>query len=174
MGAGAWGVTAYGPQHPDSHPYYVSRPRYKVSLDNSSFTSTITTAASLGLRKATEQRTRRKRRTKNEPGITTVTSPKMLLSISTLLLLRAYMTLAEIDTRVCYDASNNVAKDHKPCISPTTQEVSHCCSTMDTCIGDTLYLSQFFKLYVGSCTIKDWTGGANGKSSCPKYCSHGT
>ena len=95
-----------------------------------------------------------------------------LISSSILFLIyRASLVLGELDARVCYDASNNIAKGHRPCISPTTQEISHCCSTTDTCIGDTLCLSQFATLYVGSCTIKDWKYGANGKGVCPKYCN---
>ncbi|EDU47852.1 hypothetical protein PtrSN002B_006621 [Pyrenophora tritici-repentis] len=88
-----------------------------------------------------------------------------------LFIYKTSLVLGQIDNRVCYDTSNNIAKGHRPCISPTTQEISHCCSTTDTCIGDTLCLSQFATLYVGSCTIKDWKYGANGKGICPKYCN---
>ncbi|EFQ94980.1 hypothetical protein PTT_07148 [Pyrenophora teres f. teres 0-1] len=97
----------------------------------------------------------------------------MRLTISSTLLFihKASLIFAELDNRVCYDTSNNIAKGHRPCISPTTQEISHCCSTTDTCVGDTLCLSQFATLYVGSCTIKDWKYGANGKGICPQYCN---
>ncbi|KAF1843993.1 uncharacterized protein K460DRAFT_368862 [Cucurbitaria berberidis CBS 394.84] len=77
---------------------------------------------------------------------------------------------AATDSRACYDSKNNIVS-HQPCVAPGTKAVSHCCSTIDTCLGDTLCLSQFGTLYVGSCTIKDWSGGNQGRGDCPKYCS---
>ena len=87
------------------------------------------------------------------------------------LLFQACISLAELDTRPCYDASNNIAPKDRPCISASNQTISHCCSREDTCVGDTLCLSQWSTLYVGSCTIKDWSAGRNGRNFCPKYCS---
>lgn len=79
--------------------------------------------------------------------------------------------LGDNDTRSCYDVDNKIMLDHRPCVNPTTQEHSHCCSLADTCIGDTLCLSQFGTLYVGGCTAKDWSNGRNARSFCPKYCN---
>ncbi|KAH7089686.1 hypothetical protein FB567DRAFT_307795 [Paraphoma chrysanthemicola] len=88
------------------------------------------------------------------------------------LLFRASISLAQQnDTRTCYDANNKVAPRQVPCFSADQQSISHCCSTEDTCAGDTLCLSQWGTLYVGSCTVKDWSNGRNGKDFCPKYCS---
>jgi hypothetical protein len=86
------------------------------------------------------------------------------------LLIHAQTALALADPRTCYDAKNK-ATDHVPCFSNNTQAISHCCSLTDTCAGDTLCLSQWGTLYVGSCTVKDWVNGGNGKNYCPKYCS---
>jgi len=96
----------------------------------------------------------------------------MRLTVPVFILFTSATIRASPDTRACYSVSNSIAPNQHPCISPTTQSISHCCSTTDTCLGDTLCLSQFGTLYVGSCTIKDWKDGANGKGSCPKYCAN--
>jgi hypothetical protein len=75
------------------------------------------------------------------------------------------------DTRACYNVSNDIEPGHYPCVSPETKAISHCCSTVDTCIGDTLCLSQWGTLYVGSCTVENWLDGTSGRGDCPKYCA---
>jgi hypothetical protein len=87
------------------------------------------------------------------------------------LLIQAQISLALADPRTCYDAKNK-ATDHVPYFSNSTQAIFHCCSLADTCAGDTLCLSQWGTLYVGSCTIKVWVSGSNGRNYCPKYCSN--
>ncbi|KAF2466863.1 uncharacterized protein BDR25DRAFT_305753 [Lindgomyces ingoldianus] len=79
------------------------------------------------------------------------------------------LTLATNDTRPCYNATGGVAPDHHPCVSSETKEISHCCTTWDTCLGDTLCLSQWGTLYVGTCTVKSWDSG---RGDCPKYCAN--
>jgi hypothetical protein len=79
-----------------------------------------------------------------------------LVTATILLLFVTQSSLAADDNRTCYDSSGKVALLHIPCVDASAQTSSHCCSLWDTCIGDTLCLSQIGTLWVGSCTIQDW------------------
>ena len=79
------------------------------------------------------------------------------------LLLSTFIVTVSSQFRQCYDPSGKPSAS-QPC---TPNSVSHCCSPgVDTCLGDTLCLSQYGTLYVGGCTEKSWTG-----IGCPKYCA---
>ncbi|KAH7401417.1 hypothetical protein BKA66DRAFT_450387 [Pyrenochaeta sp. MPI-SDFR-AT-0127] len=93
-----------------------------------------------------------------------------LIVTYTLVASYAHHCIALPDRRTCYDSSNALLTTHRPCVDPSIKAISHCCSAVDTCLGDTLCLSQWGTLYVGVCTVKDWPTGNNGRGDCPKYC----
>lgn len=99
---------------------------------------------------------------------------KCLLTTLALLPCLLQVTSAESDTRTCYDYNDTAQPGSRPCYSPSTKTISHCCSTTDTCVADTLCLSQFGTLYIGSCTVTGWGDGSAGRGDCPKYYSYCT
>jgi hypothetical protein len=78
-----------------------------------------------------------------------------LLGVPTLLLLHSVNGLQ------CYNI-NGQKQDSTAC---TPNPGSHCCATRDTCVGDTLCLSQFGTLYSEDCTDPTFNS-----AGCPKYC----
>ncbi|KAJ8115724.1 hypothetical protein OPT61_g2692 [Boeremia exigua] len=99
----------------------------------------------------------------------TLSTTKCLYMALALLTLVFQVASASTDDRTCFDYNNEELSDSRPCYAPGTKSISHCCSTQDTCVGDTLCLSQFGTLYIGSCTVKDWADGSAGRGDCPKY-----
>lgn len=96
--------------------------------------------------------------------------PSYFIVAYTLAAFYMHQCVAMPDRRECYDSSNKLLYTHRPCVDPSIKAISHCCSTVDTCLGDTLCLSQWGTLYVGACTVRDWSTGINGRGDCPKYC----
>ena len=100
-----------------------------------------------------------------------INSLQVLCQVLTVVpLLFSHLVLAANDTRLCYDVLNNEAPNHHPCLPPESGPISHCCADIDTCLGDTLCISQWGTLYVGTCTVMDWVSGNYGRGQCPKYC----
>ncbi|KAF2186791.1 hypothetical protein K469DRAFT_749243 [Zopfia rhizophila CBS 207.26] len=84
-------------------------------------------------------------------------------SILIILFISQFIFLTSAQKCYFYDT-----KEHAGASPCTNNTVSHCCSSyLDVCLVDTLCLSQWGTLFIGSCTEKNWNLNTEG---CPKYC----